>query len=377
MARSVFVYPLLAGLLTMKLLSPSRPRDAEDGTPPVDPHGPPPEPGQTPTKLSPHPGLKEQVESTQGEKEAGSDATHPGQIPFAGWKHVLRRVGAGFTQDRVMAEAAGVTFYALLALFPAMASFISIYGIITDTSHLGDQLANLQGIVPAGGIDIIKDQITALTTKSSKTLGFAAILGVLISLWSANSGIKSLFDALNVVYHEHEKRGFIRLTLISFCFTIGAILFVIIALSVVVAVPIVLNFIGFGSMSAVLLKLARWPVMFVVLTFALAVIYRYGPSRNKARWQWVSWGGASAAVFWIIASLGFSFYVANFGNYNKTYGSLGAVVGFMTWIWISSMVVLMGAELNAELEQQTDRDSTIGPEKPKGARGAFKADVKT
>ena len=123
--------------------------------------------------------------------------------------------------------------------------------------------------------------------------------------------------------------------------------------------------------------MARWPVMFLVLTFALAVIYRYGPSRNKARWQWVSWGGAAAAVFWIVASLAFSFYVANFGNYNKTYGSLGAVVGFMTWIWISSMVVLMGAELNAELEQQTDRDSTIGPEKPKGQRGAFKADVKT
>ncbi len=375
MARPVF-YTLLAATVALGLVfRKSEPSTVDDA--PVDPHGPPPEPGQTPIKLSPHPGLKEQVGSTLAEKEAGSDATHPGQIPFAGWKHVLRRVAAGFMQDRVMAEAAGVTFYALLALFPAIASFISIYGIITDASHLGDQLANLQGIVPAGGIDIIKDQVTALTSKSSKTLGFAAILGVLISLWSANSGIKSLFDALNVVYHEHEKRGFIRLTLISFCFTIGAIVFVMVALLVVVAVPVVLNFIGLGSFTGVLLKLARWPVMLLVLSFALAVIYRYGPSRTKARWQWVSWGSACAAVFWIVASLVFSFYVANFSTYNKTYGSLGAVVGFMTWIWISSIVVLMGAELNAELEQQTDRDSTIGPEKPKGERGAFKADIKT
>ena len=372
------LYTLLASALTLGLVfRKSGPSTVDDTEPPADPHGPPPEPGQTPVKLSPHPGLKEQVDSTPAQKQAGADATHPGQIPIAGWKNVFRRVGAGFMQDRVMAEAAGVTFYALLALFPAIASFISIYGLVTNPSSLGDQLASLGGIVPAGGIDIIKSQVVALTTKSNQTLGFAAIIGVLISLWSANSGIKSLFDALNVVYHEHEKRGFIRLTLISFCFTIGAILFVIVALLVVVAVPIVLNFIGLGGISDMMLKVLRWPVMFVVLSFALAVIYRYGPSRNQARWQWVSWGGGTAALLWIAASLVFSFYVANFGNYNKTYGSLGAVVGFMTWIWISSMVILMGAELNAELEQQTERDSTVGPEKPKGERGAFKADVKT
>ena len=335
-----------------------------------------PAPGRVAMKRSPKGDMKGAVGSSEAEKKAGADATHPGQIPVAGWKNVLLRVSAGFTQDRVMAEAAGVTFYALLALFPAIASFISIYGLVTNPSHLSDQLSNLQGIVPGGGIDIIKGQVAALTSKSGSTLGFAAILGILISLWSANSGIKSLFDALNAVYHEHEKRSFIKLTLISFCFTIGAILFVIVALTMVVAVPIVLNFIGLGSVSGLLLKLARWPVMFLVISVALSVIYRYGPSRNKARWQWVSWGGASAAIVWILASSAFSFYVSNFSTYNKTYGSLGAVVGFMTWIWISSMVVLMGAELNAELEQQTERDSTVGPEKPPGKRGAFKADVK-
>lgn len=368
-------YPLFFTALALGWLLRTIDEPALDGSSALPAHEP--APGRVPMKKSPKGDMKGAVDSSPAEKMAGADATHPGQIPVAGWKHVLRRVGAGFMQDRVMAEAAGVTFYALLALFPAIASFISIYGLVTNPSHLGDQLANLQGIVPAGGIDIIKAQVTALTSKSGSALGFAAILGILISLWSANSGIKSLFDALNVVYHEHEKRSFIKLTLISFCFTIGAILFVIVALAMVVAVPIVLNFIGLGSESGMLLSLARWPVMFLVLSAALTVIYRYGPSRNRARWQWVSWGGASAAVVWILASLGFSFYVGNFGNYDKTYGSLGAVVGFMTWIWISSMVVLMGAELNAELEQQTDRDSTIGPEKPPGKRGAFKADVKS
>ncbi len=383
MARPVIVYPILATSLGVAWLLRNFGRPESDETTVARPQTAAeatkaPKPGETPVKRSPTPGLKEQVDSSPAEKEAGSGATHPGQIPIKGWKHVLRRAGAGFTEDRVMAEAAGVTFYALLALFPAIASFISIYGLVTDPGTLKDQLANLQGVVPGGGLDIIKDQVTALTSKGHQALGFAAILGLLISLWSANSGVKSLFDALNVVYHEHEKRGFIKLTLTSFVFTIGAIGFVVIALLIVVAVPVVLTFFGLSSATeAVLLAALRWPIMFLVLSFALAVIYRYGPSRNRARWQWVSWGGCTAAVFWIIASLLFSFYVANFGNYNKTYGSLGAVVGFMTWIWISSIVVLMGAELNAELEQQTDRDSTIGPEKPRGHRGAFKADVKT
>jgi membrane protein len=251
-----------------------------------------------------------------------------------------------------------------------------IYGLFNNASSLGGQLAGLGGIVPAGGIDIIKDQITELTAESHKALGFASIVGLAISLWSANSGVTSLFDALNTIYHEREKRSFFRRTLISFGFTLGIIGFVTIALCAVVVVPIVLNFIGLGSVSKLMLSILRWPFMLIVTIIGLTFVYRYGPSRNPARLQWVSWGSAIAAVSWISVSLAFSYYVANFGSYNKTYGSLGAVVGFMTWIWISSITVLMGAELNAELEQQTQRDSTIGPEKPKGMRGAYKADVK-
>jgi membrane protein len=315
-------------------------------------------------------------ENSPGSSVPGAGATSPAQIPPKGWWNVLKRTAAGFADDRVMTEAAGVTFYVLLALFPALAAFISIYGLFNNPSSLSGQLNGLGGILPGGGIDVIKDQITTLTAEGHKALGFASIVGLAISLWSANSGVKSLFDALNTIYHEREKRSFLWRTLISFGFTLGITGFVIIALFAVVAMPIVLNFIGLGSVSKLMFNILRWPFMLIVIMIGLALLYRYGPSRNLARWQWVSWGSAIAAVSWILVSLAFSYYVANFGSYNKTYGSLGAVVGFMTWIWISSIVVLMGAELNAELEQQTQRDSTIGPEKPKGTRGAYKADVK-
>jgi membrane protein len=265
---------------------------------------------------------------------------------------IFKHVGAGFLEDRVMTEAAGVTFYVLLSLFPAIASFISIYGLFNDTSTLAAQVDNLNGIMPGGGVDIIKDQVVALTAKGHQALGFAAIISLAISLWSANSGIKSLFDALNVVYHEVEKRSFVRRTLVSFAFTLGGLAFLIFALLAVVAVPIVMNFIGFGNATALLLAVSRWPLLLVVIALNLSLIYRYGPSREGVRWQLFNWGVAGAALGWLLVSLIFSYYVANFGSYNKTYGSLGAVVGFMTWIWISTMVVLLGAELNAELERE-------------------------
>jgi membrane protein len=319
---------------------------------------------------------KDKVVASPAAREAGRYAKAPHEIPPKGWWTVVKRAGAGFVQDRIMAEAASVTFYVLLALFPALAAFISIYGLFTNPANVGSELATIGSFVPGEGMDIIQGQITALTSKGGGTLGFAAIIGLLVSLWSANNGIKSLIGALNVVYHEHEKRSYVKLTLVAFAFTMGTIVFGILALFTVVAIPILLNFLGLGFATPALVSLLRWPVMLAVLAIMLAITYRFGPSRNWARWAWVSWGGGAAAVFWVLVSLAFSFYVANFANYNKTYGSLGAVIGFMTWIWISTIIVLMGAELNAELEQQTEMDSTIGPEKPPGERGAYKADVK-
>jgi len=353
--------------------------DAEELSSPTADRPATPEPGpDAPKGGAPAPDAvrKDKVDVTPSAREAGRFANAPHKIPPKGWWLVVKRAGAGFIQDRIMAEAASVTFYVLLALFPALAAFISIYGLFTNPGNVGTELAELGGVVPAGGMALIQGQITALTAKGGGTLGFAAIIGLLVSLWSANNGIKSLMDALNVVYHEHEKRSYVKLTMVAFAFTIGTIIFGILALFTVVAIPILLNFVGLGFATAALISVLRWPAILLVLAVMLSIVYRYAPSRNWARWRWVSWGGAAAAILWVLVSLLFSFYVANFANYNKTYGALGAVIGFMTWIWISTIIVLMGAELNAELEQQTEMDSTVGPEQPPGRRGAYKADVK-
>ena len=222
---------------------------------------------------------------------------------------------------------------------------------------------------------MVGEQVKRITSKGSGTLGFAFFSGLAISLWSANAGMKAMFDALNVAYDEDEKRGFIALNLRSLAFTLGAILFLVLALVGVVVVPVVLNFIGLGKAAEWIISLARWPVLLAIVIGGLAVLYRYGPSRNNAQWRWISAGSILAAVVWVVGSMLFSWYVSNFGNYNETYGSLGAAIGFLTWIWLSTTIVLVGAELNSEMEHQTARDTTEGPEKPLGARGARMADT--
>jgi membrane protein len=310
------------------------------------------------------------VESTDAE----ANATHHSEISAKGWWSALKRVVVRFNEDRLMTEAAGVTFYSLLAVFPAMATLVSLYGLVANPLAVNSQLKYLNGVVPSGSLDIIRDELKSLTANGTTVLGFGFLIGFVTSLWSANQGVKALFDALNIVYHEKEKRGYIRFTGLCLLFTLGAILFIMTAIFCIAVVPLALKYLGLDEASAGLIAIGRWPVLMAILTFLLALIYRYGPSREQARWQWLSWGSAFAAVTWLIASIAFSYYVANFGSYNKTYGSLGAVIGLMTWIWISTIIVLLGAELNAELEQQTSRDSTTGPELTMGQRGAFKAD---
>lgn len=268
-----------------------------------------------------------------------------------GWWPLLKRVYNGFMDDRIMTEAAGVTFYALLALFPAIATLVSLFGFFADPVVVGEQLQAAAGIIPSGGLDLIEAQVKALTANGRTALGWGVVVGILTSLWTANQGIKSLFDALNVVFHRRETRSYVMRTALSLGLTLSGILFIVFAIFGVVAVPIVLNFVGFGSWAAVLLQVARWPVLMVILAAFLAVIYTYGPDRHHPVWKWLSWGSGLSAVMWVLGSVGFSYYVENFGSYNKTYGALGAVIGFMTWIWISMMVVLLGAEFNADLEQ--------------------------
>jgi membrane protein len=232
-----------------------------------------------------------------------------------------------------------------------------------------------QGFAPGGAIDVVREQLTRLSAGGSTTLGVSFLIGLSISLWSANSGIKALFDSLNVVYEENEERGFIRLNLITLSFTIATIAFLLIALVCIVALPVALNYLPSSGVTVVLLEVARWPILLVLVAFGLTLIYRYGPSRAEPRWQWITWGSAFASIVWLAASALFSWYSANFGSFNKTYGSLGAVIGFMTWMWLSIIVVLIGAKLNAEIEHQTAHDSTTGRPKPLGRRAAKMADT--
>jgi membrane protein len=315
------------------------------------------------------------VTGPQREGGRGRMATHPLEVPAPGWKDILLRIWKNIGKDRVIVVAAGVTFYIVLALFPAIAALVALYGLFADPTTITSHLDSIAGLVPAGAIEVIRDQITRVASQGRTTLGLTFIAGLLASLWSANAGMKSLFDALNLAYNEPERRSFIWLNIISLMFTVLTIVFVLIAIGVTVVVPIVLNFVGLGGATEMIIKIARWPALFIMVTLALAVLYRYGPSREKPRWRWITWGSVLAAVSWLVVSILFSWYAENFGSYNKTYGSLGAIIAFMFWIWLSIIVVLIGAELNAEAEHQTVLDTTTGRPKPLGARGARMADT--
>jgi membrane protein len=327
---------------------------------------------------------REQVENDQPTSEQARRAREPGRgrrakapwrIPWKGWKDILWRMYASFGDNRLLAVAAGVAFYSLLAIFPAVAAFVSLYSLIADASTIDSHLSLVSGVLPGGAVDILHEQLTKLEAKSNTKLGLGFLFGLGVALWSANAGMKAIIDALNVVYDEKEKRSFLRLTAISLLFTLIAIVSLIFALGAVVVAPIVLSFAGISGVSGVLITVLRWPLLLLLATVALAAIYRYGPSRREARWRWLTVGSVGAAVAWSLSSALFSWYIANFGAYNATYGSLGAVVGMMMWMWISAIVILLGGELNAEIEHQTARDSTIGAAKPLGRRGAIMADT--
>ncbi len=314
-------------------------------------------------------------ESRAAEQGRGRDAHWPSAIPWKGWKDILWRVWREIGEDRISLVAAGVTFYLLLALFPALAAFVSLYGFVADPASIADHISYLAGFLPSGGVSIISDQLHALVSQDKGALSFSFIIGFLAAFWSANNGIKALFEAMNIAYEETEKRGFIRLNVLSIAFTFAAMLVGILLIVSVGVIPAILAFLHLGEAENYLLLLLRWPIMLVAIAAAISLVYRYGPSRESARWRWIGWGGAIATIAWLLASFGFSFYLQHFANYNAMYGSLGAVIGFMVWTWISVLILLVGAEFNAEIEHQTARDTTTGDPLPMGERGAVVADT--
>jgi membrane protein len=245
-----------------------------------------------------------------------------------------------------------------------LAMVVSLYGLVADPRTLTDTVSGVGGVVPGGGMQIITGQLKALASSPHKALGVGLVVGLATSLWSSTSGIKALFEALNVAYNETEQRSFIRLTVIAMIFTLCSILFLLLALGGVIVLPAALNILGIGAETTLLLKLLRWPVLLLSLGVFLSFVYRYGPCRARPRWRWVTWGSAAATVGWLVVSVAFSYYAAHFGSYNRTYGTLGAAIGFMTWLWLSATIVLVGAELDAEMEHQTARDTTVGQDEP-------------
>ncbi|MBB4570916.1 YihY/virulence factor BrkB family protein [Rhizobium leucaenae] len=307
--------------------------------------------------------------------DLGRSAAVPEQIPARGLRDVFWRVVHEISDDRISLVAAGVTFYLLLALFPALAALVSLYGFIADPASISEHLRSLSGLLPPGAFDMIADRLNDLVQRRSGTLSVALFLGLGVALWSTHSGTLAIFDAMNIAYEEPEKRGLVRLNLVGLCFTLCAILAAILVIGSVAIMPLVLSLFWLDQWKENLVLILRWPILLILMIIAVTAIYRFGPSREPAKVRWLTWGAALATIGWIAMSLLFSLYLKNFANYDATYGTLGALIGFLIWIWLSVVILLVGAEVNAELEHQTAVDTTVGPALPLGSRGAEVADT--
>ena len=303
----------------------------------------------------------------------GDKAARPTEIPARGWLQVAKRGWKEAKADQVPLLAAGVAFYAFLAIFPALIAVVTIYGLFADPATIANQLNSMATALPDEARQIITDQVTAMSSRR-QALGVGLIISLLIALWSASAGISNLLTAVNVAYDEEEKRGFVKKRLMSLGLTLAAIVFMVIIIGLVAVLPPLLQAVfGSGALSW-LLQIAGWLVMVVLVAIALAIIYRLGPDRDAPRMRWVSVGAVVATVIWLVASIGFSIYTATFGNYAKTYGVFAGIVVLLFWLWLTMYAILLGAEINAEAEHQTVADTTKGPEEPLGERGAVKAD---
>jgi membrane protein len=307
--------------------------------------------------------------------ERGRAAEHPIEISPPGWWDILKRVFADISRRNISLMAAGIAFYALLSLAPAFTALVALYGLVFDPAQVQQQVTTIEGLVPEEGRRVIADQLTTIVQASNSTLSIGFVISLGVAIWSATAATTALMSALNVIYHEEEKRSFLRYYANALALTAAGVVFALLALVLVAIIPAVLGLIPLGELGRMLVSWVRWPVLLLLFSAGFAVIYRYAPSRNEARWDWVNGGAIAATLLWIAGSALFSFYVGSFATYNKTYGSLGAVVVLLIWFWMSAYAVLLGAALNAEAEHQTAADTTRPPKKPMGWRGAYVADT--
>lgn len=317
------------------------------------------------------------AEGTVGQPEGdrGRFAASPRRMPLKGWIDVAKRVKEEARRDNLTLVSAGIAFYALLSVAPAIAAMVSIYGLVSDPADVGRQLDELSATMPAEVHQILSDQLTAVASANGASLSVGVVIGILVAFWGASAAMNQLLVALSLVYDEEESRGPVKLRGQAIVMTVGAVLFLALVIAVIAGVPAWLSSSPVGDAAATAMSIARWPLLLVLMLGALAVVYQIGPDRDRPRFRWVSAGAVIATVLWLVASLGFSFYASNFGSYNETYGAMGAVVVLMLWLLITSLCILVGAEVNAELEHQTVVDSTVGEPRPLGQRGAVVADT--
>jgi membrane protein len=302
----------------------------------------------------------------------GRQADVPQEIPPKGWKDIAKRTAKEVKQDQVPLLGAGVAFYALLSLFPAIIAGVSIYGLVADPETVRSQIDQLTQMLSPETSKIIGDQLKEVTSGAGGALGVATVIGILTALWSASSGMKAMVTGVNLAYDESESRKFVKLRGLSIVLTLGAMVLMGVALALIVGFPALAD--SWPTALRWTAGIARWVLLAALLIAALAVLYRYAPDRDEPKWTWVSWGSGIATLLWILASIVFSVYVNSFGNYNKTYGALAGVIILMFWLYLTAVIVLVGAELNTEMELQTAKDTTAGPTKPMGDRDAHAAD---
>jgi membrane protein len=304
----------------------------------------------------------------------GVHAEKPTEIPAKGWVQIVKRAWAENNADNMPIIGAGVAFFGFLAIFPALIAAISLYGLVASPEQVTQQIESLSDQLPESARTLIADQLTSITENSGGALTVSLIISILGALWSASGGVGNLIKAVNIAYDEAETRNFIKLRLLSLALTLGAIVFVLITIALVAVVPVVLNALPLGIVGTILAQVIRWVLLLGVMAGALSVLYRVAPDRDAPKFRWVTLGSVVVTVIWAVISLLFSFYVDNFGSYDKTYGAIAGVIVLMLWLQLTCFLVLLGAEINAEAEHQTAADTTEGRPEPMGQRDATMAD---
>lgn len=334
--------------------------------------------GDAPT--SPPPAPAGDASTDRGARRArrsqpGSDAAAPTALPRAGWRQILARTSHEIKADNVGLLAAGVAFYAMLAIVPTLIAAVTVWGLVSEPAQIEESIGGFAEALPPEAAQLVTDQVAAIAGNSSTALGWTLVASLVAALWSASSGTKGLVNAVNAAYDEDDERGFLKTRGLALALTVGGIFFALVTIGLIAVVPVVLGAVGLGSTGEALIQWGRWPLLAVVVVVGLAVIYRYAPDRDEPRWRWASVGSVVATLLWLAASAGFAWYAGTVGDYSATYGSLAGVIVLMLWFFLTAFAILLGAELNAEIEHQTRRDTTTGPPRPMGERGAVVADT--